>query len=165
MQRDGEQVLVPADEVAWLSPSVLLNSPSPAPYTPSGDELWLRRQVLDRQIVDVEGRRIVRVNDLQLARRGRDSRYRLVGVNVGTFGLARRLGVGGTVEKVYGLFRREVPDASSPGRRWPPVQVDAPSACACPRPRRWLHPVDLANIVSDLDLLRPRPCSRPLTTT
>ncbi len=153
MQRDGEQILVPADEVAWLSPSVLLNSPSPAPYTPSGDELWLRRQVLDRQIVDVEGRRIVRVNDLQLARRGRDSRYRLVGVNVGTFGLARRLGVGGTVEKVYGLFRREVPDRVISWTEVAPVQVDAPIRLRVAHDRvAELHPVDLANIVSDLDL-------------
>jgi len=35
-------------------------------YELYGDELWLMDQVLDLQIVDTEGRRVVRVNDLQI---------------------------------------------------------------------------------------------------
>ncbi len=153
MQRDGEQILVPAEEVAWLSPSVLLNSSAPPPYVATGDELWLRRQVLDRQIVDVEGHRIVRVNDLQLARRGRDGRYRLMGANVGTLGLARRLGIGGAVERIYSAMRRDAPDRVISWTDVAPVRSDAPIRLRVARDKvSELHPVDLANIVSDLDL-------------
>ncbi|HYY45989.1 MAG TPA: magnesium transporter MgtE, partial [Candidatus Angelobacter sp.] len=37
------------------------------PHTRVESELWLARQILDKQIVDMDGRRVVRVNDLQLS--------------------------------------------------------------------------------------------------
>src|SRR5438067_5929557 len=53
-------------------------------------ELSLARQVMDHQIIDVNGVRVVRVNDLQLA--PTDGTFRLVGVDISTAGLLRRLG-------------------------------------------------------------------------
>src|SRR5207302_690732 len=53
-------------------------------------ELSLAKQVLDHQIIDVNGVRVVRVNDLQLA--PSDGTYRLVGVDISTAGLLRRMG-------------------------------------------------------------------------
>ncbi|HEX5503831.1 MAG TPA: CBS domain-containing protein [Thermomicrobiales bacterium] len=53
------------------------------------NEILLGRDVLDRQLIDVNGRRVIRVNDLQLARI--DGEYRLVGVDVGGRALLRRL--------------------------------------------------------------------------
>lgn len=52
-------------------------------------EILLGKDVLDRQLIDVDGRRVVRVNDLQLA--AVDGEYRLVGVDVGGKALLRRL--------------------------------------------------------------------------
>ena len=59
---------------------------------PAEDErVWLARDVLDKQIVDTDGRRVVRVNDLQLSPlRGR---LLVVGVDIGGRGLLRRLGI------------------------------------------------------------------------
>jgi magnesium transporter len=55
------------------------------------DRVWLARDVLDKQIVDTDGRRVVRVNDLQLSPvRGR---LLVVGVDIGGRGLLRRLGI------------------------------------------------------------------------
>ncbi len=56
------------------------------------DELLLRRDVLDTQIVDVVGRRLARVADVLLARTA-DKRLELVGVEVGFGGVLRRLGL------------------------------------------------------------------------
>jgi CBS domain-containing protein len=57
----------------------------------SDDRTWLARDVLDKQIVDTDGRRVVRVNDLQLSPvRGR---LLVVGVDIGGRGLLRRLGM------------------------------------------------------------------------
>ena len=53
--------------------------------------LWLDLQ--DKQIVDVEGRKIVRVNDIQLA--PVDGQLRLIAVDVGLAGILRRLGLSG----------------------------------------------------------------------
>jgi len=53
--------------------------------------LLLHRHVLDSQIVDLEGKRVRRVADVELAED--EGRLRLVAVDVGTAALARRLGL------------------------------------------------------------------------
>src|SRR5437870_13903410 len=73
--------------------SLKVDEPSVQPHTRADSELWLSRQILDKQIVDMDGRRVVRVNDLQLSQV--DGSMLLVGVDIGGRGLGRRVGVGG----------------------------------------------------------------------
>ena len=61
------------------------------PYTPEQDELLLARDLLDKQIVDTQGFRVVKVNDLKLAQI--KGTARLVGADISFSGLLRRLGV------------------------------------------------------------------------
>lgn len=60
-------------------------------YTPASDELLLARDLLDKQIVDMQGFRVVKVNDLKLAQIKHTAR--LVGVDISFRGLLRRLGI------------------------------------------------------------------------
>lgn len=60
------------------------------PFARRDGEALLRRDILDKQLIDVTGRRVVRANDLVLARVG--GKERLVGVDVSVQGLLRRLG-------------------------------------------------------------------------
>ena len=62
------------------------------------NEIRLFLDLLDKQIVDVEGRKIVRVNDIQLA--PVRERLRLVAVDVGLAGILRRLGLSGPGERL-----------------------------------------------------------------
>ena len=57
------------------------------------DEFLLREDLLDKQIVDIDGRKVVRVNDLRLD--DVEGKLHLVAVDVGAAGLLRRLGHGG----------------------------------------------------------------------
>lgn len=145
-----ETLLVSAADVAWLTPSIILKVTKPIPYIPKGDELYLRRQVLDRQIVDTEGRRVVRVNDLQIIRP--NGHYCLAAVDVGSLGLARRLGAERIVERVATRLGRPVPGVVIPWRDVAPVESGAPIRLRISRDRlSHLHPADIANIVSELD--------------
>ena len=56
------------------------------------DEFLLREDLLDKQIVDIDGRKVVRVNDLRLD--DVEGKLHLVAVDVGASGLLRRLGHG-----------------------------------------------------------------------
>lgn len=67
-------------------------------YTPRSDELLLRRDILDKQIVDTQGFRVVKVNDLKLAQIKKT--VRLVGVDISLSGLLRRLGILAPVEQL-----------------------------------------------------------------
>ena len=60
-------------------------------YIPSDSDLYLARDVLDKQIIDVNGVRVVRVNDLELVRV--NQQYFVANIDTGTLGLLRRLGV------------------------------------------------------------------------
>src|SRR5207248_2474119 len=63
------------------------------PYTPSDGVLLLKRDLLDQQIIDVHGRKVVRVNDVELESTLVNSHVLLnvVSVNVGARGAIRRL--------------------------------------------------------------------------
>jgi len=73
------------------------------PYTPRTDELLLRRDILDKQIVDTQGFRVVKVNDLKLVQIEKTAR--LIGVDIGFSGLLRRLGIEGPVEALGRVMR------------------------------------------------------------
>src|SRR5579864_3912956 len=59
------------------------------PFERRPQEILLKRDVLDRQLINVDGARLVRANEIELARL--DGWYRVVGVDVGLRGFARRL--------------------------------------------------------------------------
>ncbi len=78
----GERVVVGTRPVAVDTANLPLES----------DELLLKRDVLDTQIVDVSGQRLARVADVVL-RRTPGGRLELLGVEVGFGGVLRRLGL------------------------------------------------------------------------
>lgn len=59
-------------------------------FKPKAGEVRLIREVLDHQLIDVEGARVVRASDLYVAQTG--TQVRLVGVEVGLRSVVRRLG-------------------------------------------------------------------------
>jgi magnesium transporter len=70
------------------------------------NELLLGKSVMDQQVVDSEGRKLLRVNEVKL--REVDGRLRLAGVEVGMKGLIGRLGGGKRLEHVASAFRLKV---------------------------------------------------------
>jgi len=121
-------------------------------------DIWLGRDVLDKQVVDTDGRRVVRVNDLQLVASGGD--LLLVGADIGVRGLLRRLGIEGAAKWAARLFHRDLPMALV---SWETVGPLAPSGDAQAAPGEdavrlrvsagriaRLHPADIADIVESL---------------
>ncbi|MDP4144420.1 MAG: hypothetical protein Q8936_08055 [Bacillota bacterium] len=64
----------------------------------------LSKHLLDRQIVDVNGKKLVRVNDLRIAKIAGD--FRVVAVDTGITALGRRLGVDGIIKSLYRAFSK-----------------------------------------------------------
>jgi CBS domain-containing protein len=117
------------------------------------DEFLLREDLLDKQIVDIDGRKVVRVNDLRLD--DVEGKLHLVAVDVGAAGLLRRLGM----EGAYRILARNL-NLPTPERYIDWEDVDpVESSIASIKLRvphqglAELHPADLAAI---LDKLAPR---------
>jgi len=88
----GRQVFVPADAIAELDQGrVMLRARrlDLQPFERRAREVLLKKDVLDRQLINVDGARLVRSNEIELARL--DGWYRVVGVDTGLRGLFRRL--------------------------------------------------------------------------
>ncbi|HEU5088527.1 MAG TPA: CBS domain-containing protein [Roseiflexaceae bacterium] len=135
---------VPATHLASINGVVTLNSSivDLQAFHRRDGEVLLGTDVLDHQIIDITGRRIVRVNDIQLARI--DELYRVVGVDVSPQALLRRIGPRAWNERILG---RQIID-------WSEVQY---LASAAPVQLKVsydrlieLNPVDLARIVDAL---------------
>ncbi|HLC05732.1 MAG TPA: CBS domain-containing protein [Anaerolineales bacterium] len=152
VKRGGEVLTIPSAEVAVLvAPSIPLNRrlQELAPYQPGPRDMHLVQDVLDKQIIDTNGVRVVRVNDLELTRI--DAQYVVANVDFGTLGLLRRLGMARSVQRLAALFGKRL----HPGLvSWEQVELlpgDPALRLKVPGEKiTELHPADLAEIISDL---------------
>lgn len=127
---------------------IVLQQATIHPYQPSGNEIYLARDVLDKQVIDIENHRVGRVNDLELGRVGNE--YRLINVEVGGRGLLRRLGLEPVAERIALRLHRPLPERAV---AWGDltflpiggVQVKVPRARL-----KELHPADIADILEDV---------------
>lgn len=111
-------------------------------------EVLLLRDVMDQQVVDLEGARVIRVNDLQLAKVDQD--VRLIAADVGLKGMLRRLGLLGIGTWLMRLFRQEVSEKLI---GWDHVQNLSGGRVAIPNKTLTdIHPADVAQIISQLKI-------------
>ena len=122
-----------------------LGGPGPTVELPP-EALRLARDLLDKQIVDTHGAKVVRVNDLQLEDKA--GQLRLVGADVGLRGLLRR--VGG--ERFAGMFGRRLPRGIIPWHLVEPLESNEQNVrLTVPHQKlALLHPADIADIVEEM---------------
>jgi CBS domain-containing protein/sporulation protein YlmC with PRC-barrel domain len=115
-------------------------------------ELFLKDSLLDKQIVDTDGAKILRVNDLHLLRV--NSALRLVHVDVGLRGLMRRVGLERATEKFFQwVFDYQLRDNLIPWRVVQPLSAPDLLRLKISQNRlAQLHPADLADIIEELDI-------------
>lgn len=114
------------------------------------NEILLKSDLLDKQIVDIEGRKVIRVNDVSLDIV--DGRLRLVAVDVGAAGLLRRLGIEGPFRTIARGIGATVPERYIDWEDVDPLEATiAGVRLRVPHARlAELHPADLASIIEDL---------------
>ena len=145
--------LIPWSAVHAWNPEITLGtnraSLQPRPLQP--DEIPLREALLDKQVVDTHGLRIVKVNDLMLS--PSNGEMLLTGVDVGLAGLLRRLGVENTVRWVLRRLGRTLSQQALP---WTIVAAlggpVTPLKLRISRERlAAIHPADLAELLEEMD--------------
>lgn len=114
------------------------------------NEILLKEDLLDKQIVDIDGRRIVRVNDVVLDEV--EGSLRLVAVDVGAAGLLRRLGFESSFRTIARNLRVSLRERYIDWEDVDPlestiasVKLRVPHAGLAE-----LHPSDLASIIDQL---------------
>lgn len=144
----------PIESVSQIVPggtTVALNMTPKEPAPPEESSLYLVADLLDKQIVDVDGRKVVRINDIEIARAG--DGLRVVAADVGVAGLFRRLGLKSFGKRFTPAIYERIPrsmiawDSVAPIRDANPAQV---SLSVTENKLSRLHPSELAEIIGDL---------------
>ncbi len=115
-------------------------------------ELLLKESLLDKQIVDTHGAKILRVNDLHLLK-AKGGLY-LVHVDVGFRGLMRRVGLEKATDKFFQwFFDYHLADHFIPWRFVQPLSSPDLLRLKIAQNRlSLLHPAELADIIEELDI-------------
>ncbi len=119
---------------------------------PDEDAIWLARDVLDKQIVDTDGRRVVRVNDLQLS--PVSGQLLLVGVDIGGRGLLRRIGLEDLGKSLAYFSRRDWPQKLIAWDVVDPIASDLDNVKLRISHQKLakMHPADIAEVVDRLSV-------------
>lgn len=116
------------------------------------DELRLKRDFLDQQIIDTSKHRVVRVNDLKIVAVQDD--FFMVAAEVGLRGILRRIGLENFALWLAQLFNRTFPSVLIPSKYIDPlparIRHDITLTVAHEQLKQ-MHPADIADIMKDLD--------------
>jgi magnesium transporter len=157
-----DRALVAATEVRQTPAGTLELRPDAALRPLRGDEnyILLREDLLDRQIIDVHGRKVVRVNDVDLQwfapeTAGQDAveDLRVREVEVGLRGAVRRLLQGALPKTAIDSFSRRFPARVIPWEFVDMIEVDPARRVKLNIEHErlaQLHPSDIADILEDL---------------
>lgn len=128
------------DKLDFLSNSVINNC------------LPLAKNILDRQIVDINGKKLVRVNDIRMV--SIPSGTFAIAVDIGMEGLFRRLGADDWVNNILRVFKLSLPTRYI---LWNDVEAFDSSnynikLSDSTNKLQHLHPSDLADIIEDMSV-------------
>jgi magnesium transporter len=152
----GERAL-PAGDLKSSGSTVrtLTESSQWGAHTPSDGVLLLKRDLLDQQIIDVHGRKVVRVNDVELESTPVNGHVLLnvVSVDVGARGAIRRLSKGVVPSFTLWLLLEKIPPRVIPWQFVDLLETDPARRVKLKIAYEGLaklHPADIADIVEDL---------------
>lgn len=118
------------------------------------DEVLLARDILNKQIVDTRGMRVVRVNDLKLSDTS-STQLRLLGAEVGARGILRSLSpaLEKTATKIARTFGKPVPERIIAWSYMDLVERDLSNVKLSVSHKTLddMHPADVADIIEQLD--------------
>jgi len=153
---DGERVL-PSSALKSCGATVRTadNASGWDRYTASDGVLLLKRDLLDQQIIDVHGRKVVRVNDVELDSTPVNSHVILsvLAVDVGARGAIRRLTQGLVPAFTMRALLGKIPPRVIPWQYVDLLETDPARRVKLKIVYEGLskmHPADIANIVEDL---------------
>jgi magnesium transporter len=151
----GDRVL-PFSAVLSVNGGVRASSPSADWSPPEAEGLFLlERDLLDQQIIDVYGRKVVRVNDVDLHQETGNGQFKLkIGaVDVGVRGAVRRLLKGAVPMVALKVLLKRIPPRLIPWEFVDLIETDPARRVKLKisndRLAR-LHPADIADIVEEL---------------
>src|SRR5882724_11869442 len=149
--------MVPYSSISAIDGGVKTSKPFAEWPMLDGSEgmLLLERDLLDQQVIDVHGRKVVRVNDVDLYRDVLDHHpvLKIASVDVGARGAVRRLLQGAVPQAALRSLLRRIPPRTIPWEFVDLIESDPARRVKLKISNdrlAELHPADIADIIEDL---------------
>jgi magnesium transporter len=154
--RHGDR-LVPAKAISLIDHAIRVATPASewSPYRGPEGLLLLERDLLDQQIIDVHGRKVVRVNDVDIHEDSSNGHVvlKIGAVDVGPRGAMRRLLKGVIPAAALKLLLEKIPPRMIPWEFVDLIEIDPARRVKLKislERLAKLHPADIADIVEEL---------------
>ncbi len=153
VNRKGGLYRVPWEDVSIFNKKIVSTNLSfetiPA-FEPGRGEMLACRELLDKQIVDINGAKVVRVNDLKLGEV--KGKLCLIAADVGASGLLRRLGLKKQWENAVNLLGLKYSTSLISWNYLQPLQPQLGKLALTVSRKQMgtLHPADIAEIISEV---------------
>jgi CBS domain-containing protein len=148
----GDNAIPYADLAALLSAAIPLKRPLKeiTAYEFHDDDIRLVENVLDKQILDTDGARVVRVNDIELLRV--NGSVIVSNVDIGILGILRRVGLENFGRWAGRQLKTDLSEGTISWQFVEPLTHDQSMRLKVPAEKlAELHPSDIAEIISDLN--------------
>lgn len=156
LERERRPYLLPTTSSHFIdlarSRTLLAEGSAPTPFQKTLGRFLVRDTLYDKQILDVDGAKVERVNDVQILVYG--EKPFLVHVDVGFTGLSRRLGVEPGIRSLAKLFHRQLKDELIGWKFVQPLSESATHPVQVSlrlEQIKKLHAGELADIIEELD--------------
>jgi len=140
IKKDSKKMTISPEAINFSHKYPFLKS-GHAPLLPFDEkDFYLKEDLLDKQVIDIDGKRLVRVNDIILESNGE---LKVVGIDIGFAGILRRLGLSNVTKlqsKILPWQMIEAFDYETGNIKIKLTQSKLSS----------LHPAELADILEDL---------------
>jgi CBS domain-containing protein len=140
LKKDGKKLTISPSFLSFKRTCAVLTD-AKAPLLPFDErDFYLNEDLLDKQVIDVDGKRLVRVNDIMFENNGE---LKVVGIDIGAAGIIRRLGL----TKVFPVEAKILP--------WQMIeafdyQTGNVKISLTQNRLETMHPSELADILEDL---------------
>ncbi|OPY65779.1 MAG: Magnesium transporter MgtE [Syntrophorhabdus sp. PtaU1.Bin002] len=153
LRKKRQLIEVPIESLQLFNRFVItidLSEVKPESYTFREGDILVKKHILDKQILDVNGAKVVRVNDLKLGEG--DGLVCIVGIDVGLNGLLRRIDGGKLIQKTFKVLNKPIRENII---GWNYLQTMDPqlrhlTLTVAKKQLGQLHPSDLAQILTDI---------------
>lgn len=153
IKKEGNLYLLPWEDIKLFNREFTLCKSSAGEIKlkePTEEDIFVMKDIMDKQIVDINGAKLVRVNDLKIREVG--EKLCIIAVDVGFRGLLRRLGLKGKGGKFWRALVKRIPyDLISWGFIQPLEPKITKLVLSIPKDvLSQQHPYDIANILAKL---------------
>ncbi len=149
----GQKIIIPIQYFLRLTPNSIIIEKKFSTVTLKKNELFVKKNLIDRQIIDIKGNKVVRVNDIVFQQK--NDKYSILGVDISFLGVLRWFGIDDIViELVKFILNKNLSPNILPWKNIQPLELEKGKILLKEEEEKIekIHPADLADYLEQTNV-------------